>query len=321
MNLGVLPGSQTAAARGVSADGSVVVGTAVDSNNQSHAFRWTSSSGLVNIGTNPGQPGADAYGVSGDGNVVVGTSGQAFRWTSLGMQPLGSGLNSAYAANADGSVVVGQAGTSAFRWTSGGAQDLGTLIPGGGAAAYSVTPDGNVVVGTATANNSIGHAFRWTAATGMQDLGQLLPSDGGSSALGVSADGSVVIGSGYVFPIGYRGFIWTSQTGIVDLNSYLPTLGLNLTGWTLTSATAISADGTKLVGYGTHNNIDEAWIVTIPSPGTLGIVGMAGASCLARRRRPRQSLSANRKLEPHPHHRVGTDGAPDLVGPRLEVHA
>jgi len=43
--------------------------------------------------------------------------------------------------------------------------------------------------------------------------------------------------------------------------------GLNLTGWTLLSPTAISADGNTIVGFGTEpGGSREAWIATVPSP-------------------------------------------------------
>src|SRR2546422_193771 len=54
------------------------------------------------------------------------------------------------------------------------------------------------------------HAFLWTAANGMRDLGTL----GGtaSMALGINNRGEVVGGSG-------RAFLWTQQAGIVDLGT------------------------------------------------------------------------------------------------------
>ena len=46
--------------------------------------------------------------------------------------------------------------------------------------------------------------------------------------------------------------------------------GVELTGWSLTKALALSTDGTTLVGYGTHYGQTEAWIATVPEP-SLGI--------------------------------------------------
>ena len=39
--------------------------------------------------------------------------------------------------------------------------------------------------------------------------------------------------------------------------------GLDLTGWTLTEARGINADGTVIVGYGISTNGTEAWMATI----------------------------------------------------------
>src|SRR5262249_15157185 len=69
--LGFLSGGSDSLATGVSADGSVVVGTSNDATFASFAFRWTQGSGMVNLGTTPGGAGAAASDVSADGQVVV----------------------------------------------------------------------------------------------------------------------------------------------------------------------------------------------------------------------------------------------------------
>jgi hypothetical protein len=57
--------------------------------------------------------------------------------------------------------------------------------------------------------------------------------------------------------------------------------GLNLSGWTLETAAAITPDGQTIVGTGIGpQNLGEAWIVTIPEPATgllvmLGVLGLA----------------------------------------------
>jgi probable HAF family extracellular repeat protein len=71
-DLGTLPGGNHSEARGVSADGSVVVGYS-NSANGGRAFRWTSA-GMTDLGTLPGGNHSVAYGVSADGSVVVGYS-------------------------------------------------------------------------------------------------------------------------------------------------------------------------------------------------------------------------------------------------------
>src|SRR6516162_7415867 len=68
--LGFLPGGNTSLARGVNADGTVVVGQAIVG--QGQAFRWTAASGMVGLGFLPGGYTSLARGVNADGTVVVG---------------------------------------------------------------------------------------------------------------------------------------------------------------------------------------------------------------------------------------------------------
>lgn len=80
-------------------------------------------------------------------------------------------------------------------------QDLGTL-GGNLACAQAVTEDGAGVVGFA--RNAAGQmrAFRWTAATGMQDLNSIYASllSGGSllsNPTSISPNGRYIVGIGY----------------------------------------------------------------------------------------------------------------------------
>jgi len=248
----------------VSADGTVVVGSAIDpANRVERAFRWTAAGGMQFLGTLGGSR-SRAYGVSDDGSVVAGWaqisngSYRAFRWTAVsGMQSLGTlgGYSNslAFGISADGLVVVGRLQgffvwdpTRAFRWTaSGGLRNLGTF-GGSFSGAVDVSADGSVVVGWAYNTAGNGRAFRWTQSTGLQDLGTL----GGccSEASGVSADGSVVVGSAQNAGGQNRAFRWTASGGMQDLG----TLGGNAS-W----AWGVSADGSVVVGYA--QNADGQW--------------------------------------------------------------
>src|SRR5262245_14894759 len=71
MNLGHLPGGRGAFAYGISADGSVVVGWAGNSNPAGHeAFRWTRAGGMVSLGFLPGGTDSYANAASADGSVI-----------------------------------------------------------------------------------------------------------------------------------------------------------------------------------------------------------------------------------------------------------
>jgi probable HAF family extracellular repeat protein len=167
-------------------------------------------------------------------------------------------------------VVVGQSvslnGWEAFRWTNlGGMVGLGDL-PGGifSSSAYAASADGSVVVGLSASGPSA-EAFRWSEADGMVGLGHLAGQDY-SVANGVSADGSVVVGDSHG-PATYSAFVWTAADGMRALKDLLVDAGVDLTGWRLDYASAVSADGTTIAGSGRNPNGDtEAWFATLPLP-------------------------------------------------------
>ncbi len=116
---------------------------------------------------------------------------------------------------------------------------LGTL-GGGSSVASAVSADGSVVVGRVLGEASgYARAFRWTQATGMQDLGTL-PGGNWSEALGVSADGLVVVGMAYNASGQPRAFRWTQAGGMQDLGTL---------GGDQSEAFGVSADGSVVVGY------------------------------------------------------------------------
>ncbi|GIV05348.1 MAG: hypothetical protein KatS3mg016_0923 [Fimbriimonadales bacterium] len=216
-SLGALTGVVWSEAYGVSADGSVISGHAWGFANFT-AVRW--NNGVIqNLGTLGGANASRAWGVSGDGRVVVGAAffpsqgfpeARAVRWTNSAIQQLGAvpgyRRSWAFAASYDGCVVVGYAYADddvspsiSIRWVNGQAQNLGWLPMGGadGSIAYGVSGDGSIVVG-----NSDGRAYRWTQATGMQNLNTVYASllaDGSRlhSANAISPDGRFIVGRGY----------------------------------------------------------------------------------------------------------------------------
>lgn len=253
---------------GTSADGSIVVGVRTIPGGRDRAFRWTASSGLVPLPFFPGggtNPMSRAQGISANGEVIVGSCTEPVnrelvptRWTSTGIQALGMSRADSHGASANGSVIVGsrEGGKGyfeAFRWSvSTGVMGLGSL-PDGRLESYSsgVSDDGLVVVGGSNYDRNSGNveAFRWTAEHGMVGLG-FLPGHSRSFAYAASGDGHTIVGYSDIGAAGAP-FIWTLGRGMRPLRTVLETdYGLDLSGWTLGAARAVSADGTAIAGEG-----------------------------------------------------------------------
>lgn len=285
-------------ANGISADGETVIGS---SYSNPIAMRWTATDGMQSLGSLPSHYFSEAFGVSADGSVIVGMSydgqgpSQAFRWTSdggmTGLGNIASGTFShAYAVSADGTVIVGAAGSSEtqpFRWENGVMEGLG-FLPGGtrSAAAYGVSADGSTIVGQAADAYSFEQPFRWTAASGMVDLGRLGECHSGR-AYGVSGDGGIVVGG----TVCDQAFLWTESDGMQDLKNVLIGRGATgIEGWYLREARAISADGRWVVGYAIDNNFSRQAFLADLSPVPVPAVGWILGPILAIfgwRRRPR----------------------------------
>lgn len=266
-------------ARGVSLDGSVVVGSS--STTLGSGYRWTAASGLVPLGAVSGATFSNPTATSWDGNTVVGVSGsQAFRWTpgggmvGLGYLPEGT-FSSAQGVQADGSTVVGYALTPsthvAFRWTqSSGMQALGTSPGWSLSEAHAVSADGLIAVGYAQPPAGPARAVLWDALGVPTDLGP-------GHIYACSADASVLVGQD---GISSSALLWDSA-GVHQLDQVLSAV-LPI-GWSLTRAVAISADGRTIAGYGGNPQGQfEAWVATIPEPG-VGVLLLAFVG-LARRR-------------------------------------
>ncbi len=103
--------------------------------------------------------------------------------------------------------------------------------------ALAVSADGLVAVG-------ISHnAIRWTAATGIVDIGTL-PGIDPSYAFGVSPNGGAIVGSAGNFDA--AAFSWTQSTGIVALG--------NPAGYSSSRATGVSSGGAQIVGYSSNDS-------------------------------------------------------------------
>ncbi len=300
-SIGDIPGGQfSSVAYDVSGDGAVVVGQGNNAFFQNVAMLWTAGGGATSLGVLAGATNSQANGISADGTRVVGQTGgglnEAFVWDStngmvgLGDLPGGTVNSAALSISDDGSTIVGRSnsasGIEAFRWDAvNGMQGLGDL-PGGGTSSFasSVSADGSVIAGRGSSAGGF-EAMIWDAVNGMQGLGDLAGGTFFSEAADISGDGSVVVGRS-IGAAGQRAFIWDASNGMRDLSIVLGTLGIDLTGWVLSDATGISADGLTIVGVGTNpSGVVEGFVAVIPEPGTALLMGLGLAGLAAGRRR------------------------------------
>ena len=237
LELGTLGGANSEA-YAASGDGSAIVGRAKNTSGNYRPFRWTPTGGMQDLPSSPTQfVSGDATDVSADGNSIVGLFGFAERWTLTGgLEDLGS--FSSRGISSDGQVVVGN-NAHAVRWTpTGGIQDLGTVdgtestVPGTQSFADDASGNGSVVVGQSRDRDGFWKAFRWTAASGMRDIGTL----GGpmAAAYNVSDDGSVLVGRALTSgnSASDRAFRWTPKRGMQNLQQLLQNAGVtSVNGW------------------------------------------------------------------------------------------
>ncbi len=247
-----------------------------------------------------------AMGISADGSVVVGTSGtnfgdpyqQGWRWTRAGgfvpLHCLGepdvifSGVSR---VSDDGSTVVGYGSELIIYdpeepgevnyprgsvWPDGGTVPI-ELPPmpnpfNGGVEGRAASADGSVVVGFGAAFNSNGgfanHAFRWTADTGVVDLGDIpgLPT-ASIYAMDCTADGNTIVGyynSGGVST--WDAFIWTQDEGIRSLRQVLTDAGAVIPENIRFRETYTSNDGRVIAGwaYDIGENRYYGYVATLP---------------------------------------------------------
>ncbi len=314
--LGDIPGSSgspngdpSSFAFDVSGSGRHVVGS-MNASFGTIATIWDFDEGLIHLGDlRPVLPGltfdSEARGVTPDGALVVGRAAspngnEAFFWngsmSGLGDLPGGDFNSTANGISADGSVIVGTghsaSGQEAFIYENNTMTGLGDLAGGDfRSAATAVSSDGSTVVGWGnTQSGPYAEAFMWRNGV-MTGLGDLPDGNQDSEALAVSGDGSVIVGkssSNQGCGACDSAFIWDGINGMRLLEDMLTDdYGVDLDGWKLYWATAISDDGLTIAGVGANESLGtftRGFVITLPEPSTLLIVA-AGAFSLCRRRR------------------------------------
>lgn len=304
--LDMIPGMATARAYGVSGDGQTIVGTGRRQDASGAGLVWSAAHGASQLAYPGSGYFTEARAASGDGSMIVGfsdsgfgTGERALLWTDGGFEHLiddpGVRRSFAFDVSSDGAVIIGTLRRTtgreqAFRWTrDSGAQ---TLIGLHGdtevTIAASVSNDGEIIGGSVI--DASGHRTPVVWSDGGATVTDLstLPGFEASSVWTVSGDGTVFAGQATIDKgeesVILRAVYWNDSREIFDLNEYLPTLGIDLTGWVLTTAHDMSADGRTLIGEGYFNGVRQAWIATIPSPPAAGLIAIAGIACERRRR-------------------------------------
>jgi uncharacterized membrane protein len=196
-----------------------------------------------------------------DPDASSGCANDVYLWTKARGTAKLSASAFVFALSADGKTVLAERdpGNSAllFLWSGGTAFDLPFF---GGAADHALSADGTVVVSqyspTGMEDGSV--AARWSAATGLVQLGDLPGGAVYSEPAAVTPDGSVVVGYGNTAR-GQEPFRWTAAGGMFDLGVAADT---PTNGDVQSYATAVSADGTTVVGGENASNEIFRWNAT-----------------------------------------------------------
>src|SRR5262249_1877814 len=130
-----------------------------------------------------------------------------------------------------------------------------------------------VVVGESRVAGGASHAFLWTQATGMTDLGTL-PGGSVSLAFGINSNG-VVVGTSSIAGGGLHAFMWTQAGGMGGLGT--------LPGVSTSQAIGVNDDGVIVGGpVGSPFTLAPGFVWTqtagMVSLGTLGGPGSSGRS-------------------------------------------
>jgi uncharacterized membrane protein len=236
--------------RGVSGDGSIVIGVSGTYPDE-HAFYWTAATGTVAL--EPDDLTSYAVAISADGSTIVGTVDNAgVRWVNGVVESLEGTeeypLVLPTSVAADGATIAGRALPPQgpfgipIRWTENGITDLGELTPDAYPnIAHGISDDAMVIVGLCEPQ-----AFRWTEASGMVGLGFLPGFSDFSIATCVCGDGSVIGGQADIgFVDGYAATYWTESTGWVRIPTIISSASI------ADAVHGITADASIMVGLNT----------------------------------------------------------------------
>ena len=249
--------------------------------NTTQYFTWSAGGGLVGIGgVVPGNGNGGWPSISADGtqvgatanNPVTGKSEMAYYRTNTGMWTTcgslgsysGSSASAGFAMNSAGSILAGNAwisagNTHAVVWSGGTMTDLGSNLSTRSTRANGVSDDGSLVGGWQDRSDGYRSGAVWVngAETVLTVGGNPL-----ADVNAVSGDGQWAVGNGGAYAFG-QAYMWNRSTGLSFLNSPFDT-----SMYDTLSATAVSRDGSVVVGYARDTNPldwgtpDIGWIWT-----------------------------------------------------------
>jgi probable HAF family extracellular repeat protein len=253
-------------ARGISDDGSTIVGNSYagpssDGNFRvQNSFRWTQTTGLIDLGALDPDSGSNATAVSSNGDVVVGNDGgyvEAFRWTqATGMVGLGSGI---------------------YDYSR----------------AFDVSADGSMVLGGLRNGHPFENSFPtdlaiWKAESGWTVIASDISLVSIGKLAAMSGDGSVIAFQKHISTrTDFLAYLWTEGQGersLADVMANDLGLGDAISGWSMDTesyVSAISSDGRFVVGAAKNPlGQPEAFLVDlqIPEPTTamMFLIGLGG---------------------------------------------
>ena len=284
LGAGFMPGSmeRVSQATAISADGSVIVGwthyfDTISWSARQMAFIWTAQGGFHTIPASNGNN-YIPHALSSDGSVIVGEAGSSstyryaviFHWDDsietmlgsywYGVQAIGVSHDGLRIA---GSGVYGSSGyypRRTFLYDEvEGYQLIGDSSSDAFTKATALSADGQLIAGVLDATDS--SIFRWSESTGLIDAGTLSGALN-TGIVAVNETGDIMVGRAGTVN-NWSAVIWDQTSGYQLLAEYAAqTLSLDLQGWQLTQANAVTRYA--IVGVGINpDGISKAWMILL----------------------------------------------------------
>ncbi|HED53558.1 MAG TPA: hypothetical protein ENJ00_05085 [Phycisphaerales bacterium] len=280
---------------GLSNSGSVVIGTFDAPTGGPVGFLWSEQMGSVSIGSLPGGKSTSILIDVRDDGMAVGSSSfaltstgsslnRAIKWTPQGgleALPLPNESDLEFGSRAtailDDGRIFGQSVTGAWFYSE---QDNSFEILEGAQNMSYASPDGSFLSGSIPTPSPT--AAYWTRETGPVLLPLLDPNMSFGMVRGMSDDGAVIVGTQLTTPV-----VWLDQGDPIPLNDLAAELEVDLAGWNIVDVFGVSADGSTIVGTAVNTNTSfvEGFVLTIPTPASLALPGLAVLALGRRRRR------------------------------------